>query len=385
MYITIHDNQFRDLKNFKGEPAFPDIFTSRDLTADFELISGPNEFGWARVPGELYHVNAPLNSDIWNEDFRRRFAQWRCAVFAPDGFEQNPRPLPVVFSFAGIGGDYSDNAVYVRHVVKELGCIMVTFDLHLTGYRVLTDDKSFCDANTRIMKNIAIMKSAGRPIDNTCLKQFVTEQAFNITQICAMLKERYKIPGEEPLPVIAMGFSLGGFYAHQCALQLPNCVGAVCAAASADICRFGKDTVYDFPLLPRVKPFQWARKAPWLIPGLDVLMAGILHKYATYAMAIARVTQTPYSGKAACGRDIPIRFVIGSEDKMVSVQREREACMREQIPNRTVIEVKGMAHKPDTGEFVPGFNDVRKLNPLGERIVQELSGIVRDWRSAHGE
>ena len=362
---TISDNQFKELKAWNGTPAFPHLFTDADLTADFELVHGRDAFSWKGVPGELYHVNAPLNSNIWNETFRRHLGHWRCAVFTPEGFERNPRPLPIVFTFAGIGGDYSDSAVYLPKIVQEMGCIMVAFDLHLTGLRVLTDNKDLNKGEEHFGLSIGIMKEAGRPIDNDCMAQFVHEQAFNIMQVCAMLKERYKIPCEDYPPIVTLGFSLGGFYAFQSALQLPGCIGAVCGGASADICGFGG-------------PFDLARnKVVETVAELGKYLPQELKLFAYYIMAISAVDKTPIVGVGAGNCDIPIRFVIGSKDSLVSAGKEAERFAKGGYPNHTAIDVEGIGHTP--------VWDDTSLNPLGMRMMQELSSIVAAWRAEHAQ
>lgn len=229
-----------------GKPVYPRrLWDAWGVPCRFELRQGRDSFSWRWIPGELYQVYAPLNSNCWDESVRETFAHWRMAVFAPHNLEHTHRVVPVVFCFAGIGDDFFKNELYLPTIVNELGCIFVAFDPHMTGERIFGPQN--WDPLKKYSKNIRSLNEHGYHLTNDGFREMNEELAFNVLQITSMLCQRFSLP--EMPPCITLGFSLGGFFSHQIAMQTPHCFGCVGGGAAPDIMKYGG-------------PFGLARMAP---------------------------------------------------------------------------------------------------------------------------
>lgn len=365
MHYSIPNECFRDIKKADGTPAFPARFTEKGLSAEFELMEGKDRFQWSGMPGESYRVYAPLPAREWEKgeaaSFREHFGNWRCAVFTPRDMDEAPRVRPVVVAFTGIGADYSDNQIYIRRIVEQMGAIMVTFDTHLTGLRVLTWDKNVDGNPWRFYTSLRIMKDFKRPFNNDCMQEFTAEMAFNIEQVCMMIHQRYGLPVDELPPVITLGFSLGGYYAARIAGLLPNCIGCSSGAASFDIMHYGG-------------MFGMARTVPECLLRMSGIF-GPLAAYANLALAIKNTTYHPFNGATASGEDIPFRFIIGTNDEIVNYRELEGACQRSGR-NWKVVTIPGVHHTPVDVKTI-------EMNGVGNGMLDAVAERAHWWWTQH--
>lgn len=342
-----------------GSYVYPErLWRPYGVNSYFKFRQGKDSFSWNGVPGELYHAWAPLNATAWGEEFRRKFAHWRLAVFAPADIEYTHRQVPVVFTFTGIGSDYYDNALYLHKIVNELGCIFVAFDTHLTGERHLADhDQGGCEAN--FYKSIAIMDEMECRMRNEFFKEMNEELAFNVLQITSFLCQRF---GLREMPVCyTLGFSLGGFYAHQIALQTPHCLGCVGGGAAPDI------MLYKGPYnLARMIPDPVSDAAKWFLEKID--LQNFPPQLASFVKALRAISKSPFTGPPV-NPFTEFHFVVGSKDFILNDKKIIKAC--EEMPyNITGHSAKECTHTPCSTD------GSARLNAVGQGMLDYLAHLV---------
>lgn len=358
MKIIVDNSQFRDWASPVRNPIFPERFTKPGCKAYFDLVAGRENFGWNGVGGELYHAYAPLESTEWQigeaAAYTDHFARWRCAVFAPDDIYWSHRVVPVVYAFTGIGSDYYDNSLYLWSVVKDLDCIFVTFDTHLTGMRVLTDNKE--PNNDHFAESIHIMEQHQCDMRDDVFREFVEELSFNVQQIQDMIRQRFCYPSIPPC--LMLGFSLGGFYASQLARIVPNCIGCVGGGASPEIMQYKGG--FDIP-----------RKIPApVINGVRIVMPQKMQPFASFVQGLKKITRTPFTGPAIGGVYTPFRFIVGKKDPIVNYKavQKTDGC---HFGFMEVIPIDDVGHTP-ANEW--------GLNELGSEMINQLRFCLDLWR-----
>lgn len=344
-----------------GAPVYPErLWQPYGVNSYFKPQQGRHAFSWNGVPGELYHAWAPLNATAWGEEFRARFAHWRLALFAPEDLEYTHRIVPIVFCFTGIGSDYYDNALYLQKIVNELGCIAVTFDTHLTGERHLADSSS-SNSETNFFKSIDRMEACGCSMRNDCFREITEELAFNALQITSFICQRFGLP--EMPPCVTLGFSLGGFYAHQIALQTPHCLGCVAGGAAPDI------MLYNGPYnIARMIPPAVADWGKWLLKKIN--KPSLPPELASFAKALRAIDRTPITGTPV-NPHAEFRFIVGSKDFILNDKKVIAACGTHPY-NISATSAQGCEH-------TPCYPDC-SYNGVGQGMVDALAAIVHKWR-----
>lgn len=338
-----------------GKPVYPErLWKPNGVQCRFELREGRECFRWRDIPGERYQVYAPLNSDCWGDDIREAFAHWRLAVFAPSDIEHTHRIVPIVFTFAGIGDDYFKNELYLPTIVNELGCIFVAFDPHMTGERIFGPRD--WDPLKQYAQNIRVLEEKGYRMNNDFFRALNEELSFNVLQITSMICQRFGLP--EMPPCITLGFSLGGFFSHQIAMQTPHCFGCVGGGAAPDINLYGG-------------PFGFARKIPGcLIDPLNKILP-TPNEYTSLVRALKAIDRTPFP-------DFPVqphvecRFIVGTKDIHFNTDKVLRYCSN--LPyNIQAYAVQGDDHTP--------CHDGFRFNGVGNGMMQNLALLVNKWRS----
>ncbi len=358
-HINNYDIARIHFRKDNGKPVYPERFWKHHgYPCRFTLQQGRDSFSWRGVPGELYHAYAPLHSDCWGDDIRETFAHWRLAIFAPWDLEHTHRDTPIIFGFPGIGDDYHKNELYIPTVVHELGCIFVAFDPHMTGERIFGQHDF--DPLKKYGKNIRVLREKGYELDNDSFREMNEELAFNVLQITSMICERFglsKMP-----PCITLGFSLGGFFAHQIAMQTPHCFGCVGGGAAPDI-RLYKGP---FGIGRIVGKFGFLRDtcAP---PILKRLHCEDFHPLLKGLGAISRTPfpDTPVQEHVEC------HFIAGTGDIHFFAGEVASYCKR--LPYHVELHhVKGEGHTPCYEHY--------QFNGVGSGMMQQLSRLVHKWR-----
>ncbi len=362
MKFIVDNSQFRDWASPVRNPIFPERFTKPGCKAYFDLVAGRENFGWNGIGGELYHAYAPLESTEWQigeaAAYTDHFARWRCAVFAPDDIYWSHRVVPVVYAFTGIGSDYYDNSLYLWSVVKDLDCIFVTFDTHLTGMRVLTENKE--PNNDHFAESIHIMEQHQCDMRDDVFREFVEELSFNVQQIQDMIRQRFCYPSIPPC--LMLGFSLGGFYASQLARIVPNCIGCVGGGASPEIMQYKGG--FDIP-----------RKIPApVINGVRIVMPQKMQPFASFVQGLKKITRTPFTGPAIGGVYTPFRFIVGKKDPIVNYKavQKTDGC---HFGFMEVFPIDDVGHTP-ANEW--------GLNELGSEMINQLRFCLDLWRRFKG-
>lgn len=320
----------------------------------FELREGRESFRWRGIPGERYQAYAPLNSECWGDDVREAFAHWRLAVFAPADIEHSHRITPIVFTFAGIGDDYFKNELYLPTIVNELGCIFVAFDPHMTGDRIFGPRD--WDPLRMYAKNIQVLEEKGHTMNDDYFREFTEELTFNVLQITSMICERFGLP--EMPPCITLGFSLGGFFSHQIAMQTPHCFGCVGGGAAPDIMLYGGG-------------FGLARMIPNFAANLLSEVLPVPPEFASLIRVIKNIKRTPYPDKPVQPH-VECHFVIGSKDEHFFTGKVLKYCKA--LPyNVQASIIDGDKHTP--------CHDGFQFNGVGSGMMHHLTQLVHKWRS----
>lgn len=324
----------------------------------FKLQQGRDSFGWNGIPGELYHAWAPLNATAWGEEFREKFAHWRLAVFAPHDLEHTHRMVPVVFTFTGIGSDYFDNALYLHKIVNELDCIFVAFDTHLTGERHLAEHRQG-NSEANFYKSIDIMDDKQCNMRNDFFREMNEELAFNVLQITSFLCQRFGLP-KMPL-CYTLGFSLGGFYAHQIALQTPHCFGCVGGAAAPDIMLYRG-------------PYDLARRVPnWLADTAKKVLKKINTpivppQLASFAKALRAIDRSPFNGPPV-NPSTEFHFIVGTRDYAFNAQEVVNTC--------AALPYNIYGHIAEGGTHTPcEVGNAGKLTAVGQGMLDYLAHVI---------
>lgn len=351
------------LRQADGTPIFSPYKWDNDTVATFTRVAGKDEFGWG-VPGERYEVDAPLYSRAWEDDYLEGFRKWRMAVFAPEDLEKNPRIVPVVFVFAGIGGDYSLNGIYVPHIVKDMDCICVAFEPHMHGERVLGKHNPNIWGEKRLEISLDYMekkaynlKSERYHLNDALFKEMIDEMAFNVHQITCMLCQRYQLPGVPPC--IMLGFSLGAFYAYQLSLLTPHCIACIGGGGVPDITKF-KGLFNLARTLPRRLVNILTTIVQWVPP---------LRLFAILALVIRRITKAPYQIRPMNPK-ADIHFVIGDVDPLLDSANIQEFF--DTLPSQPKAHIiQGVGHTPGSSRD--------NMNALGRTMME----LTKEYASRH--
>lgn len=366
------------MRRANGASVFSEQKWDNDSVATFELVAGRDTFSWLGVPGELYKAHAPLKG-AWDEDYENSFGNWRLAIFAPEHLETSRKPVPIVFCFSGIGGDYNDSSIYMPHVVN-MGCIFVALDPHMHGERALGLQQNTPWGIGRLLSSLEYMEEKARwatperfLLNDCTFKEMVEELAFNIQQVTSMICQRYQMPALPPC--ILMGFSLGAFYSYQIAQLTPHCCACIGGGGAPDIANYKGH-------------IQLCRRLPvWLIrmilngaafavrmlrrfPGVGPLMKDLnmaeLLVLGPLASAVQRLTQTPFQTEPI-NPATRFYFVVGDEDNLVDYQDVEDFCKK--LPGKPeVFCIPGVGHTPG--------NSPENLNALGLKMLEILRHYV---------
>ncbi len=343
-----------------GSPVYPERFWKHhSYPCRFTMKQGRDSFSWRGVPGELYHAYAPLHSDCWGDEVRDTFAHWRLAIFAPSDIEHTHRDTPIIFTFAGIGDDYFKNELYLPTIVNELGCIFVAFDPHMTGERIFGQHDY--DPLKKYGKNVRVFQEKGCVMNNDAFREFNEELAFNVLQITSMICERFglsKMP-----PCITLGFSLGGFFAHQIAMQTPHCFGCVGGGASPDIMQY-KGLFGIGRVAGKIK-FVRDNLAKPILEHFDCIDFHPLLK------GLAEINRTPFPDNPV-QEHVECHFIVGTKDEHFFTKSVSSYC--ESLPYHVQVHiVKGEGHTPCFEHF--------QFNGVGSGMMHHLSLLVQKWRN----
>lgn len=367
------------MKREDGSYVFSEQMWDNDSVATFELVSGRDEFAWLGVPGELYKAHAPLKGS-WGEDYESCFGNWRLAIFAPEHLETSHKPVPIVFCFSGIGGDYNDSSIYMPHVVNQ-GCIFVALEPHMHGARGLGLEPGTPWGIGRLLRSLEYMEEKAARSDaperyllnNVTFKRMVEELAFNIQQVTSMICQRYEMPSLPPC--IIMGFSLGAFYSYQIAQLTPHCCACIGGGGAPDISNY-KGHIQLCRLLPaqliraalRTVAFVAGamRKIPGVAPQLKDLNIAELLVLGPLASAVQRLKQTPFQTEPI-NPNTKFHFVVGGTDNLVNYQDVVNSCNL--LPGQMAAYlIPGVGHTPG--------NSPENLNNLGLKMLEILRQYV---------
>lgn len=359
---------------------FSPLKWDNDSVATFELVAGRDSFSWAGVPGELYKAHAPLKG-TWDADYEKSFANWRLAIFAPEHLETSHKPVPIVFCFSGIGGDYNDSSIYMPHVVN-MGCIFVALEPHMHGERFLGKKSNLnppwgigrLRCSLEYMEEKAQQANSERfLLNNHTFKEMVEELAFNIQQVTSMICQRYEMPSLPPC--ILMGFSLGAFYSYQIAQLTPHCCACIGGGGAPDIANY-KGHIQLAPRIPSwiirgllrgaINSVSLLQKVPFVGRFLNNLHLGELLVFIPLAAAVRRLTTTPFQTEPI-NPATKFYFVIGETDNLVDYHEVVDFC--KQLPSQPeAFLIHGVGHTPG--------HSPEHLNALGLKMLDILRQYV---------
>ena len=357
-----------------GTPVFSPLKWDNDSVATFELVAGRDSFSWAGVPGELYKAHAPLKG-TWDADYEKSFANWRLAIFAPEHLETSHKPVPIVFCFSGIGGDYNDSSIYMPHVVN-MGCIFVALEPHMHGERALGLEPGTPWGIGRLLRSLEYMENKAKSapperylLNDRTFKEMVEELAFNIQQVTSMICQRYEMPSLPPC--IIMGFSLGAFYSYQIAQLTPHCCACIGGGGAPDIANYKGhiELCRKIPAWLIRAALKMVAGAVWMvqrIPGVGRLLPGLnmaeLLVLAPLASAVQRLKETPFQTEPI-NPATKFYFVIGETDNLVDYHEVVDFC--KQLPSQPeAFLIPGVGHTPG--------NSPDNLNNLGLKMLDIL-------------